>query len=393
MIILGEKVKAISGVVLVIIGALIIYATYSYALIDIFFVVGFVLLLLGFGLIIGHFVDSSANKTRVFLSELLNSEDNKSNTTLNNSLKPKKANNAPSAPLWVQDEEPDYSTLNQLNYDDYDGTVGESSYINKVYEEDYYDDSKQVLDIVEEPVYEETFDNTLNFTPNYDKPLKVTRRPKKREHSEETPVYFESAEDRTAEIAKALSEEDIIIPDHDDELVSLERDEPREIKIDINNPESLPVPKLLKSFVIGQNGISTSQEAFETLIYTVSKEVMLEIPTLHGLSDNFLANIPSIYSRVILQEFSTQDINMVMLVSSLIKQGVHIRTIPKVNTVNLIIDDSSAVIISENVEDSDMEYGAVYTDRNSISEIRSSFDRTWDMAKELDQIALIGDEY
>ena len=393
MIILGEKVKALSGIALVIIGVLVMYATYTYGLIDIFFVVGIILFIVGFVLMIGHFVDSSANKTRVLLSEILKSEDNKDKNNLNNSLKPKKSNNDSSAPLWVDNNETDYSSLDELNYDDYNGSAEEGFYLDNVYEEDYYDDSTQVFNIKEEPAYEETFDNTLNFTPNYDKPLKVSRRPKKREYSEVKPISFETAMDRTAEIEKALSEEDIIIPTHDDELVSLERDQPREIKIDINNPESLPVPKLLKSFVIGQNGISTSQEAFEALINTVSKEVMLEIPTLHGLSDNFLANIPSIYSRVILQEFSTKDINMVMIVSSLIRQGVHIRTIPKVNTVNLIIDDSSAVIVSENVDDSDMEYGAIFTDRDSISEIRSSFDSTWDMAKELDQIALIGDEY
>ena len=63
------------------------------------------------------------------------------------------------------------------------------------------------------------------------------------------------------------------------------------------------------------------------------------------------------------------------LISSLLKQGVHIKTVPKVHTVNLITDDSHAIIISEG--QNDFEYGAIYDDRTSISNIRSNFEKTW----------------
>ena len=32
-----------------------------------------------------------------------------------------------------------------------------------------------------------------------------------------------------------------------------------------------------------------------------------------------------------------------------------------------------------------MEYGAIYDDRNSISDIRSDFEKTWDIASSLDE--------
>ena len=120
----------------------------------------------------------------------------------------------------------------------------------------------------------------------------------------------------------------------------------------------------------------------------VNKEIMLEIPSLNGLSDKFLSQVPTIYSRVIIDEFDVSDMSYMFLVSSLLKQGVHIKTVPKVHTVNLITDDTHAMIISEG--ENDLEYGAVYNDRNSISSIRANFERTWNIASNLDDNILMG---
>ena len=76
------------------------------------------------------------------------------------------------------------------------------------------------------------------------------------------------------------------------------------------------------------------------------------------------------------------------LISSLLKQGVHIKTVPKVHTVNLIIDDSHAMVISEG--QNDMEYGAIYDHRKSISNIRASFEKTWNIASNLDENIIMG---
>ena len=138
----------------------------------------------------------------------------------------------------------------------------------------------------------------------------------------------------------------------------------REIKIDINDPESLPVPKSLNSFVLSDEGLLTSQEAFDNLAVNVNKEIMLEIPSLNDLSDRFLSHVPTIYSRVIINEFDVSDMSYMFLISSLLKQGVHIKTVPKVHSINLITDDSYAMIISEGK--GDMEYGASNLDENAL---------------------------
>ena len=235
------------------------------------------------------------------------------------------------------------------------------------------------------------FDKQLTFTPNYGKPLKVTRSPKKRrtEYIVEEIPPFVIENDKTDDIQRALQDDtrvvEEIIPVHNE--VAPEVAENRDIKIDINNPESLPVPKSLKSYVIAEGNLISSQEAFDQLATGVNKEIMLEIPSLNGLSDKFLSQVPTIYSRVIIDEFDVSDMSYMFLVSSLLKQGVHIKTVPKVHTVNLITDDTHAMIISEG--ENDLEYGAVYNDRNSISSIRANFERTWNIASNLDDNILI----
>ena len=161
--------------------------------------------------------------------------------------------------------------------------------------------------------------------------------------------------------------------------------EPRNIQIDVNHPESLPVPKLLRSFVVYDGGLITSSEAFDKLANDVHKEIMLEIPSLNDLSDRFLSHVPTVYSRVIINDFDVSDMSYMILVSSLLKQGVQIKTVPQVHSINLITDDSNAMIISKGSNNSDVEYGAIYEDRKSISEIRTSFEKTWDIAANLDE--------
>jgi hypothetical protein len=148
----------------------------------------------------------------------------------------------------------------------------------------------------------------------------------------------------------------------------------------------LPVPKSLRSYILSGEGFMTSQEAFDNLAINVNKEIMLEIPSLNDLSDRVLSHVPTIYSRVIINEFDVSDMSYMFLISSLLKQGVHIKTVPKVHSVNLITDDSYAMIISEG---KDIEYGAIYDDRNSISSIRADFEKVWNIASSLDESYII----
>lgn len=383
---MGNTIKLVSGFILFVIGILIAYETSVYNLLDILLIVGLIISIVGVILIISYFVEYNADRTTNMLKDFLKSNEI-STPTLNKPSFNKNEKKSNDGPLKVRREfneydDTDYEDLVLDDYEEYDT----SSFLR----EDYYDNPKAVLNVVPQKEQTVDFDKQLTFTPNYDKPLKVTRVPKKRQESyfdEEIPEFV-TENDKSDEIIRVLAQEPVVPePVEPQTPVVQEVSEPRDIKIDINNPESLPVPKLLKSYVISDSGLVTSQEAFDQLAVNVSKEIMLEIPSLNDLSDRFLSHVPTIYSRVIIDEFDISDMSYMFLISSLLKQGVHIKTVPKVHTVNLITDDSHAMIISEG--QNDFEYGAIYEDRNSISNIRADFEKTWNIASNLDENVII----
>ena len=387
---MGNTIKLVSGFILFVIGILIAYETSVYNLLDVLLIVGLIISIVGIILIVSYFVEYNADRTTNMLKDFLSSNDI-GTPSLNKSSFNKKSNN--DGPLKVRREfnEYDETGYDDLVLDDYD-EYDTGSFLR----EDYYDNPKAVLNVVPQKEEDVNFDKQLTFTPHYEKPLKVTRVPKRRQEDyfdEEIPEFV-TDNDKSDEIIRVLSQEPIV-PEHVEPQAPVapvapvvsEVSEPRDIKIDINNPESLPVPKLLKSYVISDSGLVTSQEAFDQLAINVNKEIMLEIPSLNDLSDRFLSHVPTIYSRVIIDEFDVSDMSYMFLISSLLKQGVHIKTVPKVHTVNLITDDSHAMIISEG--QNDFEYGAIYEDRNSISNIRADFEKTWDIASNLDESVII----
>ena len=378
----GNTIKLVSGFILFVIGVLIAYETTVFNLIDILLIVGLIIAIVGIIMIISYFVDSNADRTTDKIKEFLESRE--VNGPSLGSLERKSNKNNSNGPLKVRKEFNDYdnSEYKEFTVDDY-AESNDGSYFN-----DEYDDSKAVLNVVPQSEEEVSFDNKLDFTPYYGRPDEVTRAPKKRTgdpFAEEVPQFIVEPTDKTDDIQRALAQEEPIIePVRDIQTeVAPEVAANRDIKIDINNPDSLPVPKSLNSYVLSENGVLTSKEAFDNLAVNVTKEIMLEIPSLNDLSDRFLSHVPTIYSRVIINEFDVSDISYIFLISSLIKQGVHIKTVPKVHSINLITDDSHAMIISEGKDD--MEYGAIYNDRTSISNIRADFEKTWNIASNLDE--------
>ena len=389
---MGNTIKLVSGFILFVIGVLIAYETAVYNLTDILLIVGLIISIVGIILMVSYFVESNADKTTNKIKEfLVSGEAGRHSFSFEKDSKGTNSN----GPLKVRKEFNDYddSAYEEMEVGDYPSSDG--SYFN----DDYDRSSKAVLNVVPQKETEVNFDNQLDFKPYYGKPLKVTRAPKRRQgeyFSDEIPEFVVEPTNNSNEIQNALAvEEPAIEPIHEHVLEpfydSPTRRAPevpaREIKIDINDPESLPVPKSLNSFVLSDEGLLTSQEAFDNLAVNVNKEIMLEIPSLNDLSDRFLSHVPTIYSRVIINEFDVSDMSYMFLISSLIKQGVHIKTVPKVHSINLITDDSYAMIISEGK--GDMEYGAIYNDRNSISNIRADFEKTWNIASNLDENALV----
>nr|WP_295000543.1 hypothetical protein [uncultured Methanobrevibacter sp.] len=384
---MGNTIKLVSGFILFVIGVLIAYETAIYNLLDILLIVGLIISIVGIILIVSYFVESNADRTTDKIKEFLESREVKGPSLGTFDRKSKDASSK--GPLKVRKEFNDYddSQYSELDVGDYPSSDG--SYFNDDYE---YDESKAVLNVAPQQEEEMNFDNELEFTPHYGKPLKVTRAPKRRTEdyfAEEYPEVIVEPVDKSSEIQRALAEDTSVAEPVRDIPTEVAPEVPaREIKIDINNPESLPVPKSLNSYVISDQGVLTSQEAFDNLAVNVNKEIMLEIPSLNDLSDRFLSHVPTIYSRVIINEFDVSDMSYMFLISSLLKQGVHIKTVPKVHSINLITDDSHAMIISEG--NGNIEYGAIYSDRNSISNIRADFEKTWNIASNLDENIIMG---
>ncbi|WP_405303760.1 hypothetical protein [Methanobrevibacter sp.] len=383
---MGNTLKLVSGFILFVVGVLIAYETTVYNLLDFLLIVGLIIAIVGIIMIISYFVDSNADRTTNAIKEFINSNEFNSQAFDRFERKSDKRNQ----PLNVRREFNEYDDV------DYEELVLEDNYPESQslgsYRESFEDNPKAVLNVAPLEEKEVDFDRQLHFTPSYDKPLKVTRAPRKREESYFTTDVpeFVVETDKSEEIKKALSQEEPveeIIVEHPTPATP-EVSAPRDIKIDINDPESLPIPKDLNSFVIYNEGLVTSQDAFEELAVNVHKEIMLEIPSLNDLSDRVLSQVPTIYSRVIIDEFDVSDMSYMFLISSLLKQGVHIRTVPKVHTVNMITDDSHAMIISDN--QNGVEYGAIYDDRNSISSIRADFEKTWNIASNLDESIIMG---
>ena len=365
---MSNAIKLVSGFILFVIGVLIAYETITYNLLGILIIVGLFIAIVGILVIISYFIDTNADRTLTIIKDFLDSKE------VGSSAFGKSGKNSNSnGPLRVRSE------FNNSDLDD--------GYTD-IYEENFYDDSNAVLNIPDEED-DVNFDNPLKFTPYYGRPLKVTRSPKRRKggyYVEEVPEIVVEPNNNSEEIQTALAQEEPV-----NEVLTepkrIDNSQPsEEIKIDVNNPESLPVPKSLRSYILSGEGFMTSQEAFDNLAINVNKEIMLEIPSLNDLSDRVLSHVPTIYSRVIINEFDVSDMSYMFLISSLLKQGVHIKTVPKVHSVNLITDDSYAMIISEG---KDIEYGAIYDDRNSISSIRADFEKVWNIASSLDESYII----
>ena len=148
--------------------------------------------------------------------------------------------------------------------------------------------------------------------------------------------------------------------------------------------EQLPIPKLLNSYVICDKGILTSHEAFDEMAKHSKKSILAQVPSIKDMGRTFISKLPKLSSRIIIQEFDANDEKYVDLLSALLQRGVEIRTLPLVNSLNLVDDDSYALIISNAVDEDSMEYGAVYNDSESIENIKAIFESSWEIAKDLE---------
>jgi len=71
----GNTIKLVSGVALFFIGAIMAYGTITFQLVDILFIVGLIIAIVGIILLISFLVDSNANRTSSMIEEFLDSRN------------------------------------------------------------------------------------------------------------------------------------------------------------------------------------------------------------------------------------------------------------------------------------------------------------------------------
>ncbi|MBF4468221.1 MAG: hypothetical protein ISP01_02325 [Methanobrevibacter arboriphilus] len=411
---MANIVKIFGGLVLVAAGIIIIYESYVFHLIDIFTIFGIILFIIGtYLLILSFFERGNVSKLKDFQKNLNNESKG---LTLDGNLKNKNniksKNNSLNKNIkktGLSDSLGNSLTNNKL------GSIDTNKIKDKVKNTSKRKNPKSVL----KPINPKSNENNkkLRFTPNYEKPMKVTRRPQKKnkkvlmndKNNHIQPDNENLNTDgmkKSDAIVKALASDDFIRPVHNESSYTnlddnINNDNINEIKDNINEIEDnfnindndinkIPFEddknssKFLRSYVICSKGAMNSKDAFEELAKHAKKEISLKIDSINDIDDDkFLSKLSSLDVRIIIKEFDIKNMSHVLLITSLLEQGVEIKTLPSIDTINLVADESNALIIYNNDSKNDLDVGAVYNDLKSISNIKSMFDKSWKIADDL----------
>ena len=435
---MASLAKIFGGILLIVAGIAIIYVSNIYHLIEIFNYLGIIIVIIGAYLFILSFLEKSSNKTKhtknlnkgaAEVKKLTSGLESKNNSLTKDTGTGKKGN-VPSLGSNF--------TESKL------GSLDTKKIANKVKDVSKSADPKNIL----QPMFPKSNENIkkLKFTPNYEKPMKVTRKPQKRNKSQLANVTNGNKltdnqnsgidsivnhlnnlpGEKSERIARALASDDFIEPIHnrgkttptssttpntnpsklsqdsrnkqnisnasifddDDDSRDFTTDDFEDENYNANHElgsssSGYDPSKFLNSYVVCTKGTMTSKEAFDELAKSAKSEITIEMPSIKDMTDEFLSKISSLDVRIIIQEFDIKDMAYILLITSFLEQGVKIRTLPIIHTINLVADDSHALIISENDSQDDLDIGAVYNDAKSISNVKSMFEQSWNMANDL----------
>ncbi|MCL2687159.1 MAG: hypothetical protein FWE58_01315 [Methanobrevibacter sp.] len=146
---------------------------------------------------------------------------------------------------------------------------------------------------------------------------------------------------------------------------------------------SSDLSKFSESYIISSRDAMTSQEAFDNIANNAKKEICIEISSIKDIPTKFLSKLSSLNVKMIIEEFDVKDMAYVLLISSLLEQGIKIKTMESINNMNLIADDSNALIMTEKYFNEDYNIGAIFSDSKSISNIKVIFESVWEMASDI----------
>ena len=197
----GNTIKLVSGFILFVIGVLLAYETSVYNLIDILLIVGIIIAIVGVIVMVSYFVESNATRTTDMIKEFMESREGNSSSLRGLDRK----SNENEGPLRVRR---DYDDFDEITYDDIVVDDYQDSSTLEFFGSSVKDNPKAVLNVVPQKESEVDFDKQLEFTPNYGKPLKVTRAPKKRSEEyvpEEVPEFVVEPVNHNEEIILRLT--------------------------------------------------------------------------------------------------------------------------------------------------------------------------------------------
>ena len=387
---MDKKIYTLSGIILIILGILLIYETYANNLIDIMFIIGIILIILGICIIIlnpantikddlyKNTVKSLNNKKSNLEKETRRIVELDKNYQLDESESIFTSINKQFAERFNEPsiyEKPKKYNPSLNDYEDVKTTTQETQDNKKVLRvnENWNEPTEDLKPIktehIKEPpasIYNENETQSYNFKAKYKRPEKITRKPKKRANNPQetkeqiTPKIGEKPEEKTKKI-----KEPTIIPNI------------------TNDKNTVPTSQIKdNSYILCDEGIISSKEAFDTIIRDTEEEILIQTPTLKNLSAPSLATISKLRTKLLIKEFDKTQTKYELIINTLTQQGVEIRLLSTIENSNLISDKKKALIISKN-HTQELQYGTTYTDIDSVNSITSDFNTLWDIAKEI----------
>ncbi|MCL2116488.1 MAG: hypothetical protein FWH29_09725 [Methanobrevibacter sp.] len=372
--------KQFLGIFLVVLGAFVSYLSFFYHLIEIFIIFGVILFIIGLYFLFVVFLDKSkAKKSKGHKPVNPLSNDKKVLKTNSNKVKSNKAN----------------SNKVKSNKHPHKIKKGGNKIINKVKKVQKTKNPNEVLKKPNSNVKDTS--KTFEFTPNYERPVKVSRKPIKKSDLVDVSNVPDISKipkvNKSKEIFEALAHDDFIEPEHNvgnNKIPCIKAPDSQSpnsnsSKVDNEaNPQDTISFDNMKSFVLTPDGAASSKQVSEQLISNAKTEILIETPSIKDVNEFLSSKDLDFNVRIIIQEFDIKDQSIISLVQPFIEKGVLIKVLPFVNTTNLIVDGKSALIISKNKTEEELEVGALYDEMKEIVEIRDTFEKSWELANDFD---------
>ena len=389
--------KLFLGILLVALGVFVIYQSFYYHLIEIFTASGIVLLIIGLYFLSFRFFDNS-DGIFVFLNKYNDNKSRKIKST---------------GSVHNHDNFPNSFFTKSSKISNEGGKI-----IDKV---KITSKSKNPNEVLKKPISKaKNTDKKFKFVPHYERPEKIIRKPLKRSDlvdvSNAPDISKIPKVDKSKEIFEALASDDFVEPEHgvgDSGLVSDDFVEPEHnegnsnvssVKVqksqksdsdfsNSNNNEShnkdnnmsgksqdtVPLDDL-DSYVLTSEGVLSSKQIFERLLNNAKTEILLETSSIKEIAKELSSIVQGLNVRIIIQEHDLEDTSIEVLANSFLEKGVHIKVLPFINTTSLIVDEETALFVSENEVEEQIKVGALYDETRDVLDVKNIFEESWSLA-------------